>query len=310
MAMPMKPLIPLLAAGMLTVSGTVQAQPMATANTGLSVSTMEPAAALKYFSEPAEDSGAVTFNIGDRFSGPGVITVGWLGSKKQVVLPPGEWVALAAVDHKSTGIRPTTLTSVVFGKFAGTRLGVAILAVVTSKFSEASHWNELDACEKPDPERLFQRAGSGNRGDRDCVEIKAFPSAFARSGTLADQLHASLDRMGATMSGTIVLSRLLFEQKRVGFMRVERIDWPAAVLGGEGRGVLDWKPQAVPGSGMHGAYVESLVDWVAAYQKVLARGFSRKIDRDDLEAVEPGIAVAPVSTAEFDPSRISAMVRE
>jgi len=64
-------------------------------------------AALRHFSEAPVGTGAIGFNIGDRFVGPGALSFGRFGARRQIVLPEGEWVALAATDWRAalTGTR-------------------------------------------------------------------------------------------------------------------------------------------------------------------------------------------------------------
>ena len=80
-----------------------------------------------------QESGATHVQLGDRYVGPGVITVGWLGSKQQIVIPPGEWTTLAVFDHSLTGMVPVTYTTIALAQFAGSDLSSLLLTTSTSR---------------------------------------------------------------------------------------------------------------------------------------------------------------------------------
>ena len=109
---------------------------------------------LTQYSAPA-DSGAVSFRVGDKFYGPGAITVGWFGAKKQLVLPNGEWAALAAVDHNSTHAASMQLTSIAFGQFDSAPMQSLSVAVFTRRPGAAGNtWSDASVCESSAPGKL------------------------------------------------------------------------------------------------------------------------------------------------------------
>jgi hypothetical protein len=79
------------------------------------------------------ETGAVTFRVGDRFHGPGIVRSGWYGAKRQIVLPAGEWVVLAAYDHFADSYTRVQMTSLAFGRFRGERLDSLIAFVSNSR---------------------------------------------------------------------------------------------------------------------------------------------------------------------------------
>jgi hypothetical protein len=102
------------------------------------VAVLQQGSSLSHFST-ASLSGTVEFNIGDSFSGPTALGVGRLGAKKKLVLPSGNWVALAAQDESAniqivtsfTNTVRLTLTTATFGRFAGSSL----VSLMTFRFS-------------------------------------------------------------------------------------------------------------------------------------------------------------------------------
>jgi len=262
---------------------------------------MKASSKLSYFSEAPPNSGAATFNLGDRFSGPGAVTVGWLGSKKQVVLPPGEWVVLAAVDHASGGSRSVKLATFVFGKFSGEQLAASLTVTVNRYASPVNRWTDIEACAQPEADQLFHAATSMSAMQTECVRMRGVGAALAGSGTLGDELRSSLKRLGAHAGGTAIVTQMYVADKRDGYMRVARTDWPSIALGNTA--VADWKPDAVARSEVRAAYVKELIRWVEAYRPLANQGFHRALAGEDL--VPSGSARAPTdlqSIGEFEPS--------
>lgn len=262
---------------------------------------MKASPKLSYFSEAPPNSGAATFNLGDRFTGPGFVTVGWLGSKKQVVLPAGEWVVLAAVDHSSTGARPAKLATFVFGKFAGDRLAASLTVTVNRSASPVSRWTDIEACAQPDAGQLHHEATSMSAVQTECVRMHGAAGALPGATPLGDELRSSLKRIGARAGGTAVVTQMYVADKRNGYMRIQRTDWPAVALGNTE--ATDWQPDAVARSEVRSAYVKELVRWVQGYRPVAIQGFHRSLDGDDLvagSAVRGLTGVAAIG--EFEPS--------
>lgn len=262
--------------------------------------TAEKAGAnLKDFSEGPPNSGALTFNIGDRFSGPGVLTIGWLGAKKQILLPAGQWVALGAKDHDSAHTPPVKMTIVRFGKFTGDRLSSMMSFSISRhvKSVRATQWSDLVACATPDPTALYQRDAGVSNWWRECVMIKAFaPRKFD------DEVRANLERIGAKGFGTELVSTISFADDANGYLRVSRIDFPGIVLGAEAFGVQHWSVEALSKAPARDAYVKALTTWVEVYRKFAIEGFRRDFTQPDLVpgAAEP-LASALRGVGDFNP---------
>ncbi|MBK6853362.1 MAG: hypothetical protein IPG93_17730 [Burkholderiales bacterium] len=269
---------------------------------------------LTYFKDQAT-SGAVTFGIGDRFNGPGPVRVGWGKSNKQVPLPSGEWVALAATDHDErnvTGMAPTVsvsrsyaanamvagslkLTTVALGKFDGNQLAALILVMLNRTPLVAQMTSpEGEACEGGKDARLFEfKEGAFYR--RTCGLALAVDNPLSDTarvgpaGLLAD-VNASLSRMGASVKGPGVVTTLMFSGATDGWMRLQRIDFPAVYP--ELESVLPRQLEAAgkspPNDGHPSAvYLRQLRSWLDGYVTKAYTGWRRDLEENDLEPGTP-----------------------
>lgn len=267
----------------------------------------KPASTSKSFSEAAPNSSAIGFKLGDRFYGPGVLTVGWVGGKKQVVIPAGEWIALSAVDRDSGHAPPVKLITLVFGKFADDRLSAMITVTASRAGSNNISWADIDDCERPDPARLYEWKPAPS-WQRQCVAtvFQATPLP-GDGGPVGRELRRSLQRLGASASGPAIVTTLLFAEKANGFMRIDRADWPAIALGNEVGTAPMWKTESLNPSTPRGAYVKALSTWVNGYRRAAEAGFRRDHAGADLVA---GAAATPdpalTKVGEFDPAKVVA----
>jgi uncharacterized caspase-like protein len=278
------------------------------ANTPATAPAINANPALKVFSEPAANSRAVAFKLGDRFSGPGVVTIGLVGARKQVVLPAGEWVALSAVDVDSTG--GVGLVQVAFGKFAGDRLSALLAVTATRSGSQATNWSDIDECERPNPARLHEWKLPSS-WQRQCMTIVflATPPP-AGDGPAAREIRESLRRLAASASGPAIATTLLFAEKANGFMRINRADWPSVALGNDAGNAQSWKADALAGSPARSAYVKALAKWATRYQKFADDGYRRNHRESDLVAGAPAlVSSALIAVGDFDPSKLVAASR-
>ncbi|HXF45236.1 MAG TPA: hypothetical protein VNK91_03865 [Burkholderiaceae bacterium] len=257
-----------------------------------------PGDKLKFFVDRA-DSGAITFRLGERFTGPGPLTVGWLGAKKQVVLPAGEWVVLSAFDHPWGTVKGTTL---VFGKFAGDRIAAALRVSTNRHPITRQSWPAMDACEKPDAGRLYQWRKANTAWRRECMAVVAVKQPFAPNSDSSVQTLASLSRMGARVEGFALVARIYLSDDVNGMLFVERIDWPAIALGKAAGLATDWTPEGVRSNTQHGQYLRDFVAWTTAYRAFVLEGFRRELTDPDLQ---PGVPVARLGSlagvGDFDP---------
>ena len=233
---------------------------------------------LSSFAVPSS-SGAVSFDIGDIFSGPTAIGVGWLGAKKKLVLPAGQWIALAAQDApieiqmvpsliNTTRVLQTTAS---FGRFAGNRL----VSLMTFRFSSqkvtATGWSAVDGCEPPGSVKLQSSRPSRSAWRDECVAQAFHPTPLGDTLPATVELHRSLSRLGATVSGPAVVSTWSYSEKQRGLLVITRFDWPGPILGNEGQALRDWTPENQMGERQ--VLAGRLWKWAQDYAPYASGGF-------------------------------------
>ena len=246
-------------------------------------------AALNSFSY-SPSSGAVSFNIGETFAGPASIGVGWLGQKRQLVLPSGRWIALAAQDESlvlpSTGTNtqiPTrvVVTTVVFGQFTGQRLISAFQFRFSSKKTAPVSWSGIDGCQKSGSMAMQSPPPLATGWRDECLRLAYEQSPLAGNTDTMPWLvetQKSLSRLGASASGPALVSVLSFSEPRRGFLGVYRFDWPSFWLGDSEQTQREWQPE-MQSSGKR-AFATQLWDWAKAYQQVATQGFTNDAPED------------------------------
>ena len=92
-------------------------------------------------------SGAITMMPGETYHGPGPMTVGYLGAKKQLVLPNGAWVLITVADRPGGQATAVTLVSMVFAQFRQGQL-VSLMSYLFNgrTVRGRSHWSDADEC--------------------------------------------------------------------------------------------------------------------------------------------------------------------
>lgn len=248
----------------------------------------EPAAAVPEAAAPSAlatynggvTSGATDLAVGTRLVGPGVVTIGSVGARRQLVLPAGEWVLLAAEDHRSGGTAQFSLASLAFGQFSGARLRSLLVtsfnrrAVAIQSGNAANlqamgmlpRWTAAEQCEAAGTADLFREV-AGTPALRHCAAVRPADDwrAALAATPLAEPVDATLKALRATTSPFALRSELHFTDQRYGWLAVTRLDTAAA--------------GAVP----------ARIDWLRRYVPLARRGYGRELEVDDLQ---PGQAVA------------------
>lgn len=234
---------------------------------------------LNAFSETA-NSGAVTFQLGDEFVGPKAVTVGWLGARKQLVVPTGRWIVLAAEDDKAypSGTTGVVITTVVFGRFEAHRLVALARYVFNAKVVPYYvGWGQLEGCGAGNryTYRSFVPSVSGVRTE--CARMGFDAGPLRDASAVTARVTASLTALGAAVHGPALVSSLSFSEKHHGLLRVVRYDWPGAVLGDAGQTGLTWRPDGLDTS--KEAFVNRLWTWwFDSYRGWATDGYLKDID--------------------------------
>jgi hypothetical protein len=103
--------------------------------------------------QPANTS-AVEFGPGAAFVGPGFVTAGHWGARRQLAIPAGRWVVVAATDHSLVGQQVVQLTTVGLlrtdSEAAGSTLFITFnrrsLPAVAAPRGTIPSWDALDSC--------------------------------------------------------------------------------------------------------------------------------------------------------------------
>ena len=254
--------------------------------------------ALTPFNETTS-SGSVTFAIGEAFEGPAAITVGWLGARKQLVLPRGHWMALAANDTMADaiyGLAPggsvrVKWTTVVFGRFEGPRLVALLRARFTAEKNKPITWGDghCDAAGRVHLKAVPTAAASVWRDE--CLALAATGDPLAAQDPAMQEAVESLRRLGARVEhGTAMLTSIGFGDKQRGALRLSRYDWPAHVLGVDSGVLRAWQPGALEADAGRAAYVERLWAWAQSYREAAREGYLNSIETATVADFEPASA--------------------
>ena len=225
------------------------------------------------------NSGTYEATLGDRYTGPGILTMGRVGAKKQVVLPPGRWVLLSLLDHAGAG-DASGLTSLSFGRFTGRQLDSLLRVTLNKNVTAVTDWSAMDPCarEAASPLRRVVSLPSAVRGE--CQLVQWQPDAGLEAGADSAMLRNSLAQLGATVpAGPVLSATLMYSERRYGVLRAQRLDWPAA------------------GSPAGGADAQAWLAWFDRYRAAVEEGFRYHHGIEDLE---PSIGPRPASTLRLD----------
>lgn len=252
--------------------------------------------ALKHFTAPVERSGAVTFNLGDRFTGPGVLTIGWAGAKRQAVVPPGEWVVLAMADAKVDMTPPAyrfptrvvaDVGTLVLGRFSGTRLATAMVYHSSVRPIQVDGWTDIVGCQPGGLgglEDLFHENTRPSGLRSACAAVKAVVAPLAAKSPAMEEARASLQRLGAQVQGDALATIAEISEPRRGYLAGTRLDWPGVLLGAEADAAAAWTRAASAQDPKRAAAVAGLIAWLGTYRKLLDDAYGFKIDQGELKA--------------------------
>lgn len=257
---------------------------------------------LRSFHREAENSGQVTFQLGDRFAGPGAVTVGRFGSKKEILLPAGEWVVLAAVDSRSmqtvTGVASQTFSegvsvgTIVFGRFSGLRLVTLLRFTFNGSKVAVPTWSDLADCDAGGTLRLQHERTAATRWRDECLSTRSLADPMAEDNPERAELLASLAQLGATVSGTALVNTASIADRGNGYLGINRIDWPGSHLGASADAASAWTTDGVAASPDRRAYADAAASWMKGYRDAARAGYLRE---------HPGPALSPGGLAPTGP---------
>jgi len=216
-------------------------------------------------------SSAITQQTGDVFYGPGPITVGWLGAKKQVLVPVGQWVLLGAEDGQSGHTTPIPLTALVLAKLENGPFRSFLLVRFNSKTGGArSTWTDATACEESPPTAPFAWHETESGVTRCVTSALRNPASAARmfSGPLWKVAQETLTKGGGTFpTGSYLLTEMFYTGDMSNYMKVSRIDFGVSRDGADATGNIAGRQK-----------------WAEAYSPLAALGYRKKLADEELEA--------------------------
>jgi len=226
-------------------------------------------------------SSAITQQVGDVFHGPGPITVGWLGAKKQIVVPRGEWVLLAAEDSLSTHTHSMSLTSLVLAKLEDNTVRSFLLARFNSKGGNSKNsWSDASACESPPPSALFAWHEQ-EFWVTQCVKAALLTQAKTAkilSGSIwKDALQSLATGDGALPNSPALLTEMFYTGDSSNYLKVSHIDF----------GVSLEESTLAPSASSIDLSPAGREKWAKAYSAVAALGYRKKLSEDELYAGDP-----------------------
>lgn len=235
-------------------------------------------------------SGAIAQKVGDVFHGPGPITVGWLGARKQVVVPRGEWVLLAAEDSQTPLVTrsltasytpPIPLTTLVLARLEGGVVRSFLLAQFNSREGNPKHsWSDAEDCKSPPSSAAFAWRDRGFLTTL-CVVASLLPQKSlgkTLSGTIWEEALQKLADGGGKLPGSSYLVTNMFYTGDLShYLHVSRVDF--GVTSEEGS-------SSIAGASLD-LSLQGREKWVKAYSELAAVGYRKNLSQKELLAGNP-----------------------
>lgn len=225
----------------------------------------------------APRSGAVTMMPGETYYGPGPLTVGYLGAKKQLVLPNGAWVLLAAVDRHSVHPTPVPLVSMVFGQFREGKLAALMSYLFTGRtVAGKPGWADAQTCHNKLPNPSAQRVEANAHGATGCGWTVHQARMVQVQDAGWDAALAATARLGApTPVPPLMYTRTWAVDATGNYLATRRADF--APIG---------DPAAAQAA---------RAAWLQEYLPLMLEGFDKKIGATELEPDQPKLPAVRVA---------------
>jgi hypothetical protein len=226
------------------------------------------------------NTGAVDLRVGDKLSGPVTLLVGRLGAKKQILIPKGEWVVLAATDYKSTLAR-INLTAVALAQFDGVRAVSFLRFAFNRSPGPNTFWTDAAKCET-DGLTAIHGFKDGEFTLRRCMLVRAAPDTRLRQLGVA-ALWADIDKSMKSLGGVfgqfnIESTMFIVNQQRVDYLQITRLDCTLRNSDGLGCQPL---PDGSRRAALEAPNVDVRIAWAKAYLPFAVTGFKRDLDEED-----------------------------
>lgn len=229
-----------------------------------------------------QETGATIVVVGDVLVGPAVTTVGWLGAKHQVLVPPGEWVTLAAYDHTVAAMTTLHLTTLVLGQFAGADLRTLLVATSTSKTPPVATLQSphptipaVEQCQLPGDTDAFRLPITRSR-ESTCGFVRPITGAGDLppiAPGLRERVASALAKIGARRQPFVVHTHFDIVDRASAFVGYDRFDTAAVA-----------SPARFPTFPGHAAAAEAaatttpFAPWLLDLARLAAAGHGRRLE--------------------------------
>jgi hypothetical protein len=246
----------------------------------------EARAKLVTYSEET-NTNSVDLRAGDKLNGPITLMVGGMGAKKQILIPKGEWVVLAATDHDSLlpsrlmGDLRLRLTSIALAQFDGERANSFLMFTYNRSVLTApiDVWPSAAKCEGSEATSLYH-IKDGDFNLRRCSLVSDISDKRFRESAvpaLWTDVDASLRGLRGNL-GQFNIESTLFVVNPKAYLRISRFDCTQATPDGIGCQPL---PDHSRQLALKAPGVESRIAWAKAYLPFAVTGFKRDLDDED-----------------------------
>jgi hypothetical protein len=224
----------------------------------------------------------------DKLNGPVTYSVGGTGAKKQILIPKGEWMVLASVDHNmmipSSGLSREMLvrfSTIALAKFDSTRTS-SILVVTFNRTvtpTTLSSWPDAVKCEGNEAPSFY----SSKEGDftlRRCSFVRAVADKQLRESAVPNlwqDVDASLRGLSRNF-GQFNIESSIFVVDRRDYLHIARFDCTQLKADGLGCEPI---PDSTKQPSVKSPNVEARISWAKAYLPFAVAGFKSNLDDGD-----------------------------
>lgn len=249
------------------------------------------------------NSGAITQQAGDVFHGPGPITVGWIGARKQILIPRGDWILLAAEDNlaspsssygssMSTGgtnfIPPMLVTTLVLAKLEDRTVRSFLLARFNGKEGSPKFpWSDALECGSSSRPALFTWRDR-SLWIKQCAEASLYAHSDKNvtkvfSGAIWEKAFEMLTMGGGTLpSSSFLVTDMYYTGDSSNYLKISRVDFGVS---------SEYSDPGVPKSSID-LSLQGREQWARAYSELAVLGYRQKLTEGDLKpGSSPSMAV-------------------
>jgi hypothetical protein len=187
-------------------------------------------------------SGAMTVLPGQTLIGPGIVSVGRFGAKRQLVVPRGRWLVLDTFDHESRAFVTVSLSTVILAQMHGATLRSALFVTFNSRSipnltgaaanpaisSQIVVWPGAAACDAAGDDVLAKTVETTMRRLRTCASVRRVVAADRWTSEidplLRDRVRAALARIGAPLPAMATRSDVQMTEPSQAYLGYVRFD--------------------------------------------------------------------------------------